>query len=414
MVAVRPNILFILSDQHRWDALGCAGNDQVCTPNLNKLARRGVMFSNCYAAQAVCSPSRASIFSGLFPTAHGVTDNIYGINDVTSSDNYKMRVTWPGLLREAGYRTGYIGKWHLGEKAPSCFDEWYGWNTGKPHWIGEPHSSDYRSDIEADQAIDFLRRNRDLQFALCLSFYPPHTPYTAPEKFTRMYENKTLEPKEYYGAVSAIDWNIGRVLAELHRLGLSDNTVVIYTSDHGDHFGSRPGNAHKRGAYDDCARIPLIISAPKLFESGTVRSELVSNVDLMPALLDMCGVDIPGGLHGTSLVPLLTGQTVPWRSAVCVQNREGNSEGVGAVQSRGVRTKNWKFLMRESLSDRAEHLRELYDHRTDPHEHNTVYGKENAEVIGSLLLELDYWARSIKDQTTIRLSAACGRDLGLV
>ncbi len=409
----RPNFLFIFTDQQRFDALGAWGNKYVSTPNLDRLAKNGVYFTHSYVAQAVCSPSRASIYSGLFPTAHKVTDNIYGIDDVTSMDKYNMRVLWPGLLQQAGYHTCYIGKWHLGDKGPACFDEWHGFNSLLPHWMGEPKKSQYRTAYEADQAIDYLKRMRGKRFALSLSHYPPHTPYTAPNEFTKLYEKTPLEPKEYYGAVSAIDHEVGRVLAALDELDLTENTFVIFTSDHGDHFGARPGNAHKRGAYDECARVPLIMYAPRMLKSRQVRSELVSNVDLMPTILELAGVDPPREQHGASLVPLLRGEKVSWRSAVCIQNREGDPKGEGAVESRGVATHDWKFMMRDRLSDRARFLRELYDHRTDAAEHNNAYGPGNADQVRSLLLELDYWARGIGDRKTLSLTAACARDLGL-
>lgn len=409
----RPNFLFILTDQQRFDAVGFVGSRLVRTPNLDRLARHGVYFTHSYCAQAVCSPSRASIFSGLFPTTHRVTDNVYGIEDVASSDDYRMSDLWPGRLQKAGYRTCYIGKWHLGEKGPACFDEWHGFNSLLPHWTGEPQKSKYRTEVEADQAIEFLRRNRDNPFVLCLSHYPPHTPYTAPDRFVSLYENTPLKPKEYYGAVSAVDHHVGRVITKLRDLGLADNTVVVFTSDHGDHFGARPGNAHKRGAYDDCARVPLVFYAPRLIESPQVRSELVSNVDLMPTLLELASVDAPRIQHGVSLTPLLRGEHPSWRSAVCIQNTEGTPDDEGGIQSRGVRTSDWKLMLRERLSDRALSLRELYDHRSDAGERANVYGRDNADVVRALILEIDYWARQIVDREALRLTAACARDLGL-
>lgn len=409
---MRPNFLFILTDQQRFDALGASGNRHVRTPNLDRLTSDGVRFAHCYVAQAVCSPSRASIFSGLFPTSHGVRENIYGVDDVTSSDAYNMRVIWPDLLRKAGYHTGYIGKWHLGEKAPACFDEWQGFNSLEPHWMGEPHKSKYRVEHEADQAIDFLKRNQGKPFALCLSHYPPHTPYTAPKQFADLYEKTPLRPKEYYGAVSAIDHHVGRVLSALGDLGLARSTVVIFTSDHGDHFGARPGNPHKRGAYDECARVPLIFRWPG-FVREQVSSELVSNVDLMPTILELASVGVPRGLHGASLVPLLRGESPSWRGAVCIQNREDAGDGGERVESRGVRTRDLKLILRERLSIRATRLREMYDHRVDALEHDNTYAVANPEDVGRLLLELDYWSRQIGDRETRSLTAACARDLGL-
>ncbi len=419
----KPNFLFILTDQQRFDALGCAGNKIVHTPNLDKLAASGVRFENCYASQAVCSPSRASIMSGLFPTWHGVLDNVYNVDDTTASPDYNMRVLWPGLLQKAGYRTAWIGKWHLGENGPACFDEWYGFNSLLPHWMGEPQKSKYRVELEADQAIDFLKRNKDVPFALCLSHYPPHTPRTAPREFASLYPNMPSLFQMYYGAVSAIDWHVGRVLSALNDLGLTDNTVVIFTSDHGEHFGMRPGGANKRGAYDECARVPLIFSAPWCFgisnletpvQANIVKQELVSNVDLMPTVLELAGAEVPKEQHGVSLVPLLKGRSPSWRSAVFIQNRESvKGQEPGKVDSRAVCTREWKLILRDGLSDHARSLYELYDLRNDPFEFVSVYGKESAEVVRKLLVEMDYWAKQIGDKKTLELTAACAGELGL-
>ncbi|MGC8861476.1 MAG: sulfatase family protein [Armatimonadota bacterium] len=410
----RPNFLFILTDQQRFDSLGCAGNRIAHTPNLDKLAKAGTRFSHCYASQAVCSPSRASIISGLFPTSHLVRDNIYHVDDTTSSPDYNLHTTWPGLLQKAGYRTCWIGKWHLGEQKPGCFDEWYGFNSLLPHWMGEPQKSKYRVEVEADQAIEFLKRNKDRPFALCLSHYPPHTPRTAPVRFASLYPNMPMLFQMYYGAISAIEWHVGRVLAALKELGLRDNTVVIFTSDHGEHFGMRPGGANKRSAYDESARVPLIFSLPSLVRTGTVRHELVSNVDLMPTILELAGVEVPNGLHGMSLVPLLQGKSPSWRSSVLIQNTEsvGNQEP-GTVDSRAVCTHDWKLILRDSLSDHARSLYELYDLCNDPFEFMSVYRKDNAEIIRNLLVEMDYWAEQIGDRKTLELTAACAKDLSL-
>jgi arylsulfatase A-like enzyme len=343
-----------------------------------------------------------------------VVDNIYGVDDTTASSDYNLRVIWPGLLQKAGYRTAWIGKWHLGEKGPACFDEWYGFNSLLPHWLGEPQKSKYRVEMEADQAIDFLKRNKDAPFALCLSHYPPHTPFTAPVKFASLYPNMPMLFQMYYGAVSTIDWHVGRVLATLKELGLADNTVIMFTSDHGEHFGMRPGGGNKRAAYDESARVPLIFSAPKLISSHVVRQELVSNVDLMPTILELAGVEVPREQHGLSLVPLLKGRSPSWRSSVLIQNRESvKGKEPGAVDSRSVCTREWKLILRDGLSDRAKSLYELYDLRNDPFEFISVYGKENADAIRKLLVEMDYWAKQIGDKKTLELTAACAKDLGV-
>lgn len=411
-----PNILFILTDQQRFDAVGAYGNSHMHTPNIDRLAAGGVRFENSYVAQAVCSPSRASIFSGLYPHAHKVDHNIYELDDVISSPKYNMRLPWPLLMQRAGYRTGYIGKWHLGEKAPACFDEWHGFNSLLSHWMGEPHKSQYRSDMETDLGLDFLRRNRNQPFVLCQSYYPPHTPYTAPKEYWKHYEGSPLvedRPLEYYAACSNIDANIGRLLKRLDDLDLMENTLIIFTSDHGEHFGRRPGGANKRTAHDESARVPLIIHQPGVFSGGTVCRELVSNVDLMPTILDAAGITVPERLHGRSLKPLVAGIASFWRTAVCIQNKETTS-GVGdgnTCNSRGVRTAARKLIMRDRLSDRTRTLRELYDSVADPDERTDIYGPNETGNISGILDWLENWAKSTYDSNGRKLVEACRADL---
>jgi arylsulfatase A-like enzyme len=413
-----PSFVFILTDQQRADALGASGNKNMHTPNLDRLSREGVRFDNCYVAQAVCSPSRASIISGLYPHAHKVRDNIYGIDDVTSDSNYAIGLTWPLLLQHHGYRTCYVGKWHLGEKAPGCFDEWHGFNSNLSHWMGKPYESDYRSDVETDKGLAFIQANAKRPFVLFQSYYPPHTPYTAPKQYWPLYENTPLRPMEYYAACSDIDSNVGRLLDKLESLDLLDNTFVIFTSDHGDHFGTRPGGANKRAAYDDCARVPLIIHHPSLARGGRVRNELVSNVDLMPTILGVAGVQPPAGLHGVSLLPLLAGKNIPWRNAVTIENREDAPNSTGGssptCNSRGVRTREWKLILRDRLSVRATQERELYSLPTDAHEHHSIYGPQHSTDIAPILRRLEAWARSVGDRESLDLAAACRIDLGLL
>ena len=415
-----PNFLFVLTDQQRWDAVGAYGNRYVHTPNLDRMARNGVRFANSYVAQAVCSPSRASIMSGLYPTSHLVIDNVYGIDDVTSMPEYNMAVTWPLLLQKAGYRTGWIGKWHLGERAPKCFDEWHGFNSLLPHWLGKPYESKYRSDAETDQGLKFLEENRERPFALCQSYYPPHTPYTAPKEHWKYYENSPLPgAMEYWAACSDIDWNVGRLMAKLRDLDLLDSTVVMFTSDHGEQFGKRPGGENKRTAYDESARVPLIFHHPVLARGGRIRrEELVSNVDLMPTILEVAGVEAPTGLHGTSLVPLLQGENVSWRDAVVIQNRESmplrrGKRDEGGCSSRAVRTKEWKLILRDKLSVRAKKHRELYDMLHDPNERASLYGPERAGDIKPILERLEAWAGAVEDAKALELATACRKDLGL-
>jgi arylsulfatase A-like enzyme len=210
--------------------------------------------------------------------------------------------------------------------------------------------------------------------------------------------------------------NVGRLLKRLDDLDLLANTLVIFTSDHGDHFGKRPGGSKKRAAYDDCARIPFILRYPGLFEGGSVRDDLVSNVDLMPTILDVAGVIIPEGLHGRSLKSLVTGTGADWRDALVIENIESiakeDMDAGEACESRAVRTDTRKLILREALSIRAKSLREFYDLAADPGEQQDMYGMDRGSEIMPLVDKLDTWAKATRDSTGRKLVDACRRDLG--
>ena len=408
----RLNILFILPDQQRFDALGKV-NSAVRTPNLDRLAGEGVRFDLAYVAQAVCTPSRGAIFSGLYPHSNGLQDNVYNVPDTLSDPKYKLSETWPRLLQQAGYRTGYVGKWHLGEKAPACFDEWLGYNSLKSHWMGKRDDSQYRSDVETDQAIDFIKRHADKPFALCVGYYPPHTPYDPPKKYEEMYKGSALTPPGYWGAVTAIDDCVGRLVKGLDDAGLRDRTLVIFTADHGDHFGKLPGGANKRNGYDESARVPLILRLPGVFEGGSVRNDLVSLVDIMPTILEIAGVKAPHTLEGMGLVARAGDGPKP-RTAVVIENTEDGAKGARKgqpVTSRTVRTARHKLMFRDGLSIRCQSLRELYDCQADPREKTNLYGPQQAAVIAGLLDEFDAWAEKTGDAVGLALSKACRADM---
>lgn len=414
----RPNILFILSDQFRGDALGADGNRFVHTPNLDRLAEGGVRFAHAYCAQALCTPARATLITGLYPHTHGLQQNVYKIPNVLADSRYRLSVNFPSLLKQAGYTTGYIGKWHLGEENPGFFDYWKGYNSLLPHWLGERQKSPYRSDVETDDGLRFLEENRGRPFLLCQSYYPPHTPYTAPAKFHRFYEGQGVpkeiqERMEYYAAASAVDWNVGRLLEGLEKLGLADNTLVVFTADHGETFGRRPFSSNKTVCYEESARIPLLLRHPGLLPKGMVWRSGVTTVDVMPTILAVAGLPVPRQVQGRNLLELVRRRRDRWEEPVILQNitqrprDPGRKPGEGdPVIERAVRTERWKLILRAYSSETEWRMDELYDLERDPGEAQDLFARpESAARVKELSRMLLAWGRRYQDEVAMRLAS---------
>lgn len=401
----RPNFLFLLTDQFRYEALGANGNVLVRTPELDRLAATGVRFENCYTAQALCTPSRATILTGRYPHSHGLQDNVYGIPSAFDLPHVNLRPNFPELLRAAGYFTAYIGKWHLGEGNPGTFDLWKGYNSLLPHWLGEPYNSPYRSDVETDQALKFLEDNRGRSFLLFISYYPPHTPYTAPRRFHEHYQGKSLEPMEYYAAVSAVDWNVGRLLARLRELGLEDKTCVIFTTEHGETFRRRPGSRNKRVAYDESARIPLLIRLPGRLPAGLTWRSGTSSVNIMPTILELAGLPIPPEVEGRSLVGPILRREDEWREPVVIQNVTDPVAADSRALERAIRTQKWKLIIKQVINQPNQWIYELYDMEEDPSEKVNLFGSgKQAAVIRDLAQELMAWGRRFHDDISVKFA----------
>ena len=349
----RMNILFIISDQHTPSVTGCYGNDVVHTPNIDRLSEAGVTFDSAYCNAPVCVPSRMSMLSGLHSDRIGVWHN---------ADPLPPHVTtWPMLLSLAGYETMISGRMHLlwgdrmgGFSRRLCGDtnrqipkawpsarrdstngaiaRFQGYDTT----LGE--GAVYPQDEEArDRAIQYLREEKEGPFALCVGFYKPHAPFKTPKKYLDLYgdlerigtldepciplyqhvleeglgERGPLDPDRvhlarqcYYGMVTQVDEYVGEILNALEDEGLSENTIVIYTSDHGDMLG-RHQLWHKVNFYEDSVRVPMVFSCPSRFAGGMRRPENVSLLDLFPTFLDIAGNRRPCPLDGESLMPLL-------------------------------------------------------------------------------------------------------------
>lgn len=407
----RPNIVLIISDQFRWDCIGAAGlNPMNLTPNIDAMARRGTLFQNAFSNQPVCAPARATMFTGQYPTSHGVWRNGLGLPHNVP--------TLASLLREAGYSANYIGKWHLaahggrnrqsiGPVAPAdrggFLDLWEASNvlehTSHPYegdlydGDGNPlhFSNQYRTDFMTERAQRFLRSAKS-PFFLTLSYLEVHhqndiDSFVPPKEYAGRYKNpfipQDLRPlpgswpsqlADYFACVAKMDETVGTIRNTLAETGLDKNTVVVFISDHGCHFKTRNAE-YKRSPHESSIHVPLVIDGPG-FHSRTEVRELVSQVDLMPTLLEVAGVKVPASLQGRSFLPLVQGKTEGWRNEVMFQMSE-------FVTGRGLRTpqytyavsvpktQNWRPV--QSAAQYVEYM--AYDLFADPFQHVNLAGR---------------------------------------
>jgi len=381
------------------------------------MAANGMCFDTALTPWPVCTPARATTWTGVYPTTHGVIDNLYGVDNAFATHSKVPKTVWDHL-QSSGYKTAHFGKWHLGEKQPPFFDHWEeSFNSRRGHWIDGKLDGEYRPDRATDAATRWIADQADAKdpFAMILSFYPPHDPYSAPQRFFEPYRGRGVPFAGYYASVTALDHNLGRIRTALADAGLSDNTVVIYFSDHGDTFWYRREGEHKFVCTDDALRIPLIVEGPGI--AANSRSPLqVGLQDLAPTMLDLAGADIPAGTQGQSLLPLLRGQTPDtWRKGYYVQN----ITHISAIHQRAWRTERWKLI----VSANGEH--ELYDLATDPEEELNIYltprpdgGFERfthypdyARNIDALGADMADYAKEIGDSEGLEMATALRKDL---
>lgn len=405
----RYNIIFLLADDMRWDALGCMGNKIVQTPNLDKLAQQGIRFTNAFITTSICAPSRASIFSGQYVRRHGIDDFQKAFTPEA------LQKTYPLLLRKAGYRTGFIGKWGVGNRLPvEHFDYWRGF-SGQGTYFDK--SGVHLTQRMGDQALEFLQQCQGTQpFCLSISFKAPHCedsarakkqrefppdprdeelykdvtiplPKTYGDQFFRLlppfvqrsearrrYEVRFATPemhqrtvKDYYRLITGMDREIGRLIEALHQRGWQDRTVIIFTSDNGFFLGEH-GLAGKWFMYEESIRVPLIIVAPDLDTKhrGHALSHLVLNIDYAPTILDYAQVSAPATMQGQSLRPLLRGAAGNWRRDFFYEHHTLPNI---LPPSEGVRNERYKYL--RWLHD-DQIIEELYDLDSDPLETNNL------------------------------------------
>jgi arylsulfatase A-like enzyme len=425
-----PNVvLFFLDDHARW-ALGCYGNSEVRTPTLDYLARTGVRMDGATTPIPVCSPARASLWTGLMPSQHGVHDYLDVWDpQVDAHDWLGGQQTLAQRLRSANYTTGMVGKWHLGRSSqphPS-FDYWYEPGTGQgpsfqTPWRGAGGLGSAAQGRHAitEHAVDFLRHtDADRPFFLFVGYVATHSPWTGhPERLVDSYRDCSftdapLEPvhpigqpvaeswlptrrdrketlAQYYASATEVDEQVGRIVDELDDLGLRDDTLIVYTSDHGMNLGHHglwgKGNAtHPYNMLDESIQVPLIFNQGDRLLTPQIRREPVTHCDLYRTLVDIAGVDhdtTPDGvpLPGRSYARLLDGQDrVDWQDAAFGE--------YGTL--RMVRTSRHKLILRP-----APEANELYDLDADPREtRNVATDPAYADVLADLTRRVkDYFA----------------------
>jgi arylsulfatase A-like enzyme len=427
--ARRPNVLIVLADEWRAQSTGYNGDRNVSTPVLDLLAAQSVNFTNAISGCPVCCPYRASLLTGQYPLTNGVF-----VNDVELKPNGP---TLAETFRGAGYRTGFIGKWHvygspdgnygrrlefippekhLGFdywKACECTHEYnhslyYEGNDPTPkYWPG------YDAIAQTEDACRFIEQRPSADpFLLVLSLGPPHFPYaTAPERYQEMYRNREITLRRnvpsnrrkeaadilrgYYAHMTALDDCLDRILKTLDRSGAADDTILVFTSDHGDMMLSQ-GLTTKLYPWDESIRVPLLVRYPrKLGRKGRKIRTPISSPDLMPTLLGMCGLTIPGSVEGSDFSPAFFGKSSLPRDAAAFINLPvpiTEARRYGIAEYRGLRTERYTYVR----SIRGPWL--LYDNELDPFQmHNLCGRSEHRELQSRMDHALDGTLRHLRD-----------------
>jgi arylsulfatase A-like enzyme len=440
----RPNIIYVMTDDQTIDQMSCYGSTLIRTPNMDRLAAEGVRFTRSYVTNSLCAPSRATVLTGCYSHVHGIRGNSEGREIEVLDPNLP---TFSRLLQQAGYRTAIVGKWHL-PQAPVGFD--YSCilpGQGRyvdPDFIENGERKTFKghaTDLTTDFALGFLKTTTpDQPFLLIYQHKAPHRPFTPPERLANLLADvevpypetfdddyatrriaaeaedmkfevslagdypdlpPDLSPaerrkwifqrfvKDHYRGVVGVDENLGRVLDHLDQNGLSDDTLIMYTSDNGFYLGEH-GWYDKRFMYEPSLSVPLLVRYPRLIPGGRVEDRMVLNIDYAPTILDFAGVPIPSQMQGESLRPMLEGRPTPeWRQSIYYSYFENSWELRHLKQEelsdpsfqyftphrigphRGVRTGRYKLIEYYSEGDYWE----FFDLQQDPHELRNRYAE---------------------------------------
>jgi N-acetylglucosamine-6-sulfatase len=442
----RPNIIFILVDDLRWDDLGISGHPFVKTPNIDQLGREGALFRNAFITAPLCSPSRASFLTGQYPHTHGITDNVD-----RSQASHKL-LTFPLLLQQSGYATAFIGKWHMGndDSRRPGFDRWVSFK-GQGSYLNPEINEDgkdlkpggYITDLLTGYATEFIKRQHNKPYLIYLAhkaihpevmqhddgsvnladaerFIPaerhrslftgakiPRRPSAMRSPLNKPALQRKIGDLPSLGAgtatpdeailgrlrsLMAIEEGVGEIIKTLKETNQLDNTVIVFTSDSGYFYGEHGLSVERRLAYEESIRMPLLIRYPLAVKAGTVRDEFALNIDLAPTLLELAGVSIPARMQGRSLVPLLKAARTEWRKSFLIEYYSDRVfPRIRQMGYKAIRNERWKYIHYFEL----EGMDELYDLKADPYEMtNLINHPDTAKVVEEMKREMQ---RLLKD-----------------
>jgi arylsulfatase A-like enzyme len=421
--ADKPNVVFILVDDLRWDALACAGHPFVKTPHIDRLAKEGARFRNAFVTTPICLPSRACFLTGQYAHTHGVT----GAGDHDARGD--QLVTFPRLLQDAGYETAYVGKWHIGndDRPRPGFDRWVSF-SGQGKYVNPDlnvngqrvHAEGYMTDLLTDHAVGVIQTPHTKPWLLYLSYTAVHAPFIPADRHQDLFADMpiirapgakdTLEGKpvlrregtrfspndpdvstsddnirNQLRCLMAVDEGIGRIVKALEEAGQLEQTLIVFTSDHG-YFWGEHNLGGKHGPYEEALRIPLLMRYPQRIRSGITLDALVLNLDLAPTFLELGGVKLSGNLHGRSLVPLLANAAAPWRTSFLAEYFYNRGQTPRFPTWQAVRTERWKYIR---YPDQVG-MDEMYSVDADPHEMtNRIDDPASARTLVELKAELE-------------------------
>jgi arylsulfatase A-like enzyme len=423
------NILFVLTDDQGYWTLGCGGNADIHTPNLDRLAARGMRFESFFCASPVCSPARATLLTGQIPSKHGILDWLYGRDE---QEYLQGQALYTDVLAANGYACGMSGKWHIGTvyKPPECFAHFNAIKYGSSPYYNaimvqggvDTQTEGYLTDIITDDAIGFIEAQAaaGVPFYSSVHYNAPHRPWqdNHPKEIYDLYEGCTFDsipdeaphpwrlshggerdktPREenlkwYYAAITAMDRSVGRLIDCLEKLGIRENTLIVFTSDNGFNCGhhgiwGKGNGTFPQNLYDTSVKVPAIFSQPGVIPEGSVCPELVSQYDVFPTLLDYLGIGLPNGddKPGRSFVPLLCGEAAAGFNRVVVYDEYG--------PVRMIRTKEHKYIHRYPYGPH-----ELYDLAADPDETVNLANQEAMQdTLHSLKADMEAWFKRYTD-----------------